>query len=624
MRLNPESMARASGRRPWWTIGAWVVVIVAMAMVSARFLGGVLTDEVKLTNRPESVKAQEVIDAQFGGRVVKDTEFLVVSSDTRPWGPQVAAFVTELKGQVEALGPEDVAGPVTTYADAVAMRSLLFTPDGHGMLLVLQLRGNPEPTIARIAQAVERAVPVMFQAQVLTPEQLAALAGEGAGSAPVQADPPEAYVLVSSDAAMTNNLQFLNAVQQIQVAVTRAGGRRLAAPPYSGYDAVQQADTLISPDRYTTLVAVPIVELSEDIVADLREVAGRADDGTFRVQVAGSAAVFADMMQIGEEDMRKSESIGLLVALLVLVVVFGSIVAAVLPLIMGLFAIAVALGLVALVGQIWGFNMFVENMVTMIGLAVGIDYSLFIVSRYREERKKGFEKLEAIRRSGATASRAVFFSGATVVLALLGMLIVPVSIFRSLAGGAILVTIAAIAASMTLLPAILSLLGDRVNWPRLSRRARLETSHDPQGGFWDRVTRSVMRRPVVYLVASVLVLGSLAGFYLQLHRGTTQNISALPPEFPSRQAFITLVNEFHLGGVSDPVQVVLTGDVTRPEVREAVKALQWELGQQETFSNRSEVAQSKDGRAMLVSAYFSGDTMNDAAFDGIRTLRTDL
>jgi RND superfamily putative drug exporter len=322
--------------------------------------------------------------------------------------------------------------------------------------------------------------------------------------------------------------------------------------------------------------------------------------------------------------MRSSEALGLVVALIVLVVVFGSIVAAVLPIVMAMAAIGAALGLVALVGQIYGFNLFAQNIVTMVGLAVGIDYSLFIVSRYREERKKGFVKLEAIRRSGATANRAVFFSGMTVVLALLGMLIIPVSIFRSLAGGAILVTLCAIAASMTLLPAILGLLGDKVNWPRLARRARVESSHDPQGGFWDTITRRVMARPVVFLVGSVLILGSLGVFYLQLHRGTTQNVSALPEEFPSRQAFLTLVNEFDSGGMSDPAQIVLTGDVAAPEVQAALKDLQSAIATDPTFAEQSTVTPAEDGSAMLVSAYFAGDPMTDPAFEGIRTLRTTI
>ncbi|HET9249765.1 MAG TPA: MMPL family transporter, partial [Actinomycetota bacterium] len=131
----------------------------------------------------------------------------------------------------------------------------------------------------------------------------------------------------------------------------------------------------------------------------------------------------------------------------------------------------------ALVGQLVHFQLFVTNMITMIGLAVGIDYSLFIVSRYREERRKGGDKLRAIGRSGATANRAVFFSGLTVVVALSGMLLVPTTIFRGLAGGAIIVVLVSVAASMTLLPAVLGLLGtpakrvelDWLDWPWMSR-----------------------------------------------------------------------------------------------------------------------------------------------------------
>src|SRR5262249_15580763 len=246
-----------------------------------------------------------------------------------------------------------------------------------------------------------------------------------------------------------------------------------------------------------------------------------------------------------------------------------SIVAALLPIVMALFAIAVALGLVSLIGQLVGFNLFVTNMVTMIGLAVGIDYSLFIVSRYREERKKGFAKLDAIGASGATANRAVFFSGMTVVLALLGMMILPTTIFRSLATGAILVTIAALAASMTLLPATLALLGDRINWPRLSKRARMDSAYDPRGGGWGRPTRRVMARPVVYLVVAVAILGGLGSFYFQLNRGTSQNVSQLSDDFPSKQAFLTLQREFS-GGRTEPVQIVVVGDVNAAPVQAAI------------------------------------------------------
>ncbi|MGZ5291739.1 MAG: MMPL family transporter [Actinomycetota bacterium] len=620
MKLNPEALAKVTSRHPWRTIGVWLLVIVGMGYLSATALGDVLTDDMAFTNNPEAARAQEVIDEHFGGSE-EGTEFFVVGSD-QPWDEETAVYVQELKAEIEDLGPAVLAGPVTTYADVEALQAMLF-PDEHTAIVVLQLRGDVAATIAKLQGPVGQVVPVGFEAAVLTPEQLAELSG-AAGSDAAAADPPEAFVLISHEVADIHNLQFLNAVRSVETVVTRRGGGDLTAPPFSGFDAMQQATSLISTDRQTTLVAVPLADMSEDVVVKLRAVADRASNGSYTVQVGGQASLFADFMKMAEEDMVKSERIGLLVALLVLIVVFGSMVAAVLPLVMGLFAIAVALGLVALAGQLWDVNLFAQNIITMVGLAVGIDYSLFIVSRYREERKKGFDKLESIRRSGATASRAVFFSGLTVVLALLGMLIIPVSIFRSLAGGAVFVTIAAIAASMTLLPAILSLLGDRVNWPRLSKRARVDSSHDPKGGFWDRLTRRVMARPVVFLVASVAVLGTLGAFYFQLHRGTSQNVSALPEEFPSRQAFLTLVQEFDSGGVTDPAQITIAGDVTTPEVQEAVGDLQRAIAENGAFSPRIDTQQAKDGTALVVSAYFAGDPSNDAAFEGIRELRATV
>ena len=333
--------------------------------------------------------------------------------------------------------------------------------------------------------------------------------------------------------------------------------------------------------------------------------------------------LFADFTTIAEEDLQRGESIGIGIALIILIVVFAAVIAAIIPVVMALFAIAVALGLVSLIGQLVDFNLFVTNMVTMIGLAVGIDYSLFIVSRYREERKKGFPKLEAIGAAGATANRAVFFSGMTVVIALLGMFIIPASIFRSLATGAVLVTLASLAASMTLLPAIIGLLGDRINWPRLSKRARVDSAHDPKGGFWDRVSRGVMARPVVFLVASVLVLGGLGSFYFQLERGTSESVSTLSDDFESKQAFLTLEREF-AGGVTDPAQIVITGDVQDPEVQAAIQRLQQAVTADPAFAEQTTVAPSADGTTLMVSAYFQGDPSDNAAFQGIRDLRTEI
>ena len=511
MKLSPESLARASSRHPWRTLGVWLVVIIAAGMLSSAMLSGVLNQDIAFTNKPESVKAQDILDARFtvGGNKADSTEFFVIQSKSLTVDdPQYRALVTDLKGQIAALDGSTLVGQPTTYYD-VAQHSK------------------------------------------------------------------------------------------------------------------EQAAGLVSKDRRTTLISVGLKKTSNENIQKLRTIADRNEANGFTVQVAGQGTLEADFTKIAEEDLRKGESIGIGIALIVLIVVFAAVVAAITPIVMALFAIAIALGLVTLIGQLFEFNLFVTNMVTMIGLAVGIDYSLFIVSRYREERKKGFDKLEAIGGAGATANRAVFFSGLTVVLALLGMFIIPTTIFRALAGGAILVTLASLAASMTLLPAILALLGDRINWPRLSKRARVDSSYDPRGGVWDRLTRGVMARPVVFLIASLLVLGGLGSFYFQLHRGTSQNVSQLSDDFPSKQAFLTLEREFS-GGQTDPTRIVITGDVSSASVQAAVVNLRQAIAQTDAFAPRTDVITSKDGTAIEVDAFFKRDPSNETAFQGIRDLRSTI
>jgi putative drug exporter of the RND superfamily len=435
------------------------------------------------------------------------------------------------------------------------------------------------------------------------------------------------FVIVRSPSLTVDDPGFEEAVMGLQRELARLDPEVLASPPVTYYDLVrrspEQAAAMVSEDASTTLIAVALKDTELSTIEELRAAAARGRSEGFTVQVAGQGVMFADFTEIVEEDVRKGETIGIGIALVILIVVFAAVVAAIVPIVLAVFAIMVALGLVALIGQVAQFNLFVTNMVTMIGLAVGIDYSLFIVSRYREERKKGFPKLEAIGAAGATANRAVFFSGLTVVISLLGMFIIPVSIFRSLAAGAILVTVASLAASMTLLPAIIGLLGDRINWPRLSTRARVDSAHDPKGGFWDRVTRGVMARPVVSLLISVGILGGLGSFYLRLEQGTSQNVSQLPDEFESKRAFLTLEREF-AGGVTEPATIVITGDVQSAAARSAIHTLRRSVADAEVFAAQTQVTRSRDGTAVRVDAFFRGDPSTEAAFEGIRDLRSAI
>ena len=151
-------------------------------------------------------------------------------------------------------------------------------------------------------------------------------------------------------------------------------------------------------------------------------------------------------------------------------------------------------------------SVFAANIITMMGLAVGIDYTLFIVSRYREERGRGLAKADAIAAAGATAGRAVFFSGLTVMIAMVGMTVVPMDITISLGLGVILVVFTTLIAALTLLPALLSLLGDRIDALRVPLAGRLARRRADGDGVWARLAHSIMRHPLPWLGAAVAVL----------------------------------------------------------------------------------------------------------------------
>jgi RND superfamily putative drug exporter len=335
----------------------------------------------------------------------------------------------------------------------------------------------------------------------------------------------------------------------------------------------------------------------------------------FEALVAGPSTLENDFIRLAEEGLQQGESVGLAVALVVLVFVFGAVVAGLIPIILAVMAIAIALGAAAVFGLVFDLPFFIANIITMIGLAVGIDYSLFTVSRYREERVKGRDKLDAITHAGATASRAVFFSGLTVVVALTGMLLLPNTIYRSIGLGAILVVIIAVAASLTLLPAVLALMGDKIDALRI--RGRRSGAQQRKGRVWDRITGAVMRRPVVSLMlaAGVLVLAALP--YFSINEGFS-GVSTLPDEAASKQAFLILEREFS-GGLGSPVEIVIDGDIT-PSVTSSIEHMRATLAADPSFGP-STVEVSEAGDLALISAPLSGDIAGNDALDAIRDLR---
>src|SRR5262249_3556605 len=242
------------------------------------------------------------------------------------------------------------------------------------------------------------------------------------------------------------------------------------------------------------------VQRQRDVVKLLSVV--RHEDGQdgFTVVMTGNGTLDHDFNNLSQHDLKSGElQFGLPAALVVLVLVFGAVVAGLVPLLMAIVSIVVALGLCAPIAAAFSLSGFFVDMLTGMGLALGIDYSLFVVSRYREERGHGRVEHDAIAAAGATASRAVLFSGTTFVIALTGMLLVPSNVMKSLAVGAISVGIVSVVAALTLLPALLGRMGDHVNALRVPLIGR--STGGEEGRFWGAVVHAVMRRPVLYLVS---------------------------------------------------------------------------------------------------------------------------
>ena len=282
------------------------------------------------------------------------------------------------------------------------------------------------------------------------------------------------------------------------------------------------------------------------------------------VELAGGPAFYGDVQTVSEADLRRSEIISLPLAALALIFVFGSIVAAGVPLVVGGAAVIVALAGIFVVASLTPMSIFVLNLATLLGLGLGVDYSLLMTSRFREElalRPDGPDRVsDAVRITVATAGRAVFFSGLTVLLGLLGLVLFEFMILRSVGiAGAIVVGLAVLSA-LTLLPAILTILGsriDRLAVRRVSRTPGLD-------GAWSRLARRVMRHPIAVMVPTLGVILLLGSPFLHV-RFNAPDATILPSTVPSRAAFDRLQADFGEGEFA-PIIIAIrtTGAATSP------------------------------------------------------------
>jgi uncharacterized membrane protein YdfJ with MMPL/SSD domain len=411
-----------------------------------------------------------------------------------------------------------------------------------------------------------------------------------------------------------------SAATRARVAALGAQLRRAGATRVVTY---AEDKRLVSHDGDSTVLLVALGRDAEDDVDRVVDAVERLNDEPgFTAAVTGGSISDADEDAASLEDLKKGELFfGAPVALAVLMLVFGAVVAGLVPLMLAITSIVVALALVALLAQAYDMSVFTQNVLIGMGLALGIDYSLFTLSRYREERLQGREKPDAIATAGATAGRAVLFSGLAFVLAMLGLLLVPATIFRSIAAGAILVGIVSVIAALTLLPAVLALLGDRVNALRLPFFGRAAEQAGREGRFWGAIVGRVMRRPVLSLVLGAGLLLALAAPVLVLDTGTS-GAATLPDRFESKQGYLLLRQEFPKQS-TEPTEIAVAGAVRSPTVERALARLEQELARRPIFGQQN-VESNAAGTVARVTVPIAANPDGERAIAAVRELRREV
>ena len=425
----------------------------------------------------------------------------------------------------------------------------------------------------------------------------------------------------------------------------------------------------VSEDGSTVLISAPFV--SGDLVSPLIHLTEDVSEKDFQYYFIGTASIEYTFQELAEKDLVTGETIGISVAIIILALVFGSVISALIPVILAIVAIFVSIGIVSILGQFVDLNDFVPNIMTMMGLAVGIDYCLFVLSRYREERQKGLQKNEAIVTSGTSAGRAVIYSGMTVVLALVGMFIIPEKTFQAFGVGAILVVFVAVLAATTLLPALIGILGDKINsfhvpklitiilyaigflfiaiteelGPKLLFVSAIvmallillsflrtkgwtlkifenkNTSDNSEKGFWNWITIQVMNRPYISMAIAAGFLIILAYFYFDLEKGTS-GISVLPDDEPVKIGFSLLDEKFGFGSDA-PAVIVVDADISSEPIANALNRLELNLSDDKGFLKPDINLLSSVNFAELNSK-IPGDPQNQKSLNSIKRLRNEM
>jgi uncharacterized membrane protein YdfJ with MMPL/SSD domain len=427
-------------------------------------------------------------------------------------------------------------------------------------------------------------------------------------------------VLVQSRTLRTSDAKFVAAVRAVERALARQVGLGELRSPYG------RSRGRISKDRHSALIGFRLGSrpvpggkpVSLTAVLDTVERVARAHPG-FYIGEYGDASVDKAIADTNGRDFHRAELLSIPLSLAILVVAFGAFVAAGIPVLLALTAVVAAVGLLAFPSQIWPADDAANSVILLIGLAVGVDYSLFYIRREREERARGKDPEEALEAAAATSGRAVLLSGVTVLIAMAGLFVTENKELTSVGIGAMLVVATAVAGSLTVLPALLSLLGDRIELGRLPLLGRRPGRPSLLMG---RIVDRVLRRPAVSLVLGGGLLVALAVPAFSLHTSNAGE-TALPRGLEITETHERLEQAFPGGG--QPAYVVIRApDVTAPPVREAFAQLRRRALATGELRNPITVRASEDHAVAAFSIGLAGSGTDPRSEQALELLRTRL
>jgi len=428
-------------------------------------------------------------------------------------------------------------------------------------------------------------------------------------------------VLVQNKDAKATDAEFQAVVRDV---ATRQAARPGVFDVRTPYDKGGKGQ--ISRDAHSALVTFKIKgdddEAKKLVDATLATTASaQKSHPEYRVEQFGGASADKALSKVFEDDFKKAETTSLPLTLIILVLAFGALVAALVPLFVGLTAVAATVGLIGPVSQLFPMDEAISSVVLLVGLAVGVDYSLFYLRREREERAAGRDKEAALNAAAATSGRAVLISGFTVMIAMAGMLITGDATFMSFGIGTMMVVAVAMIGSVTFLPATLAALGDRVEKGRIPFLHRLRKPvGEPR--IWGAVLDRVLRRPVVSSVAATAVLAVIAFPALGM-KVTQSGTDTLPRDIPIVQVYDHIQGAFP--GEGNPAEIaVQADDVTSPKVAAAIAEMkQQALGTGQMF-NPITVTVSPDKKVATVDIPMVGDGADKASKQALTKLRDDI